>query len=108
VKFFCIGDEDTVRGFRLAGIEGQIAASAAEAAAALQQAVKRPDLGVLIIADTTAAEIREQVDAVRLECERPLLVEVAGPSGPVPGRKSLRQLVQEAVGIRISQEEENE
>jgi V/A-type H+-transporting ATPase subunit F len=82
--------------------------NAAEAADALQQAVKRPDLGVLIIADNTAAEIREQVDAVRLDCERPLLVEVLGPSGPVSGRKSLRQLVQEAVGIRISQEEESE
>ena len=108
MKFFCIGDEDTVRGFRLAGIEGQMVSNAAEAAAALERALKRSDLGVLIMADTTAAEIREQVDAVRLDCERPLLVEVAGPLGPVPGRKSLRQLVQEAVGIRISQEEESE
>jgi V/A-type H+-transporting ATPase subunit F len=108
VKFYCIGDEDTVRGFRLAGIEGQVVSDAAEAAAALQEAVRQPNIGVLILADTVAAAIRDQVDAVRLECERPLLVEVAGPLGPVPGRKSLRQLVQEAVGIRISQEEESE
>jgi hypothetical protein len=35
-----------------------------------------------------------------------LIVEVPGPDGPMPGRKTLRQFVQEAVGIRIGQEEE--
>ena len=107
MKFFCIGDEDTVRGFRLAGLAGQAVVTAEEASAALQTAVKRPDVGVVIITDAVAADIREQVDRVRLECERPLLVEVPGPQGPIVGRKSLRQLVQEAVGIRISQEEES-
>jgi V/A-type H+/Na+-transporting ATPase subunit F len=104
VKFFCIGDEDTVRGFRLAGIEGHVVTNPLEAEAALQQVVRRRDAGVVIITDAVAAEIRPQVDAVRLECERPLLVEIPGPQGPVAGRKTLRQLVQEAVGIRISQE----
>jgi V/A-type H+-transporting ATPase subunit F len=107
VKFFCIGDEDTVRGFRLAGIEGQSVSTAAAAAEALQSVMSRSDIGVVIITDAVAADIREQVDAVRLECERPLLAEVPGPQGPIEGRKSLRQLVQEAVGIRISQEEES-
>lgn len=104
MKFFCIGDEDTVRGFRLAGIEGHVVTNPLEAETALQQVVRRRDAGVVIITDAVAAEIRPQVDAVRLECERPLLVEIPGPQGPTAGRKTLRQLVQEAVGIRISQE----
>ena len=107
MKFFCIGDEDTVRGFRLAGIEGQAVANADDAAEALAGAVRRSGVGVVIITDAVAADIREQVDTVRLECEKPLLVEVPGPQGPIAGRKTLRQLVQEAVGIRISQEEES-
>jgi V/A-type H+/Na+-transporting ATPase subunit F len=107
VKLYCIGDEDTVRGFRLAGIEGQVVSSAAEAASALQAAVRHSNLGVVIITDAVATDIRDQVDAVRMECARPLLVEVPGPLGPLAGRKTLRELVQEAVGIRISQEEEN-
>jgi V/A-type H+-transporting ATPase subunit F len=106
VKFFCIGDEDSARGFRLAGIEGRAVSGPEEAAAALQDAVGRSDLGVVIITDAVAADIRSQVDAVRLSCERPLVVEVPGPQGPIAGRKTLRQLVQEAVGIRISQEQE--
>lgn len=107
MKFYCIGDKDTVRGFRLAGIEGRIASDATEAAAALEDALRRRDLGIIVITDALAARIRSQVDAVRLEREQPLLVEVPGPLGPISGRKTLRELVQEAVGIRISKEEES-
>jgi V/A-type H+/Na+-transporting ATPase subunit F len=103
VKFYCIGDEDTVRGFRLAGIEGYVVSNAQEAETALATVVRRRNAGVVIITDAIAAEIRPQVDAVRLDCERPLLVEIPGPQGPVAGRKTLRQLVQEAVGIRINE-----
>lgn len=107
MKFYCIGDEDTVRGFRLAGVDGQIVSSNEEAATALKSAVGQRDIGVVIITDAVAADIRAQVDTIRLEREQPLLVEIPGPAGPIPGRKTLRQLVQEAVGIRISQDEEN-
>jgi len=107
VKFYCIGDEDTVRGFRLAGVDGQVVSSGEEAEAVLQQTVKQAHIGVVIIADVVAADIREQVDAVRLEREQPLVVEVPSAAGPLAGRKTLRELVQEAVGIRISQEKEN-
>jgi V/A-type H+/Na+-transporting ATPase subunit F len=106
VKFYCIGDEDTVRGFRLAGIDGQVVASDQEAEAALTATTARRDIGVVMITDAIASGIRDQVDAVRLECAQPLLVEIPGPLGPIAGRKTLRQLVQEAVGIRISQEED--
>jgi hypothetical protein len=33
------------------------------------------------------------------------VVEIPGPEGPIPGRKTLRQFVQEAVGVRIGHEE---
>jgi V/A-type H+-transporting ATPase subunit F len=108
MKFFCVADEDTVRGFRLAGVEGEAVATAAEAEQAIRRAAQRPDLGILIVTDTVAADIRELVDDIRMNRDRPLIVEIPGPQGPMPGRKTLRQLVQEAVGIRIGQEESTE
>jgi len=105
VKFFCVADEDTVRGFRLAGVEGEAVATAGEADRAIRRAAGRPDLGILILTDAVAADVRELVDDVRMNRDRPLIVEVPGPQGPMPGRKTLRQLVQEAVGIRLGQEE---
>ncbi len=105
MKFFCIADEDTVRGFRLAGIEGQTVSTAAETARGLEEAAGRADVGVVVLTEAVADAIREQVDAFRLERERPLLVEIPGPSGPSPGRRGLRQVVQAAVGISVGQEE---
>ncbi len=105
MKFFCIADEDTVRGFRLAGVAGQAVTTAREATAALTEAATRPDSGIIILTERVAAGIRQHVDAIRLQRNLPLIVEIPGPEGPLPGRKSLRQFVQEAVGIRVGQGE---
>jgi V/A-type H+-transporting ATPase subunit F len=105
VEFYCIADEDTVRGFRLAGVEGAAVASAAEAEQAFARVAARKDLGILIVTDAVAAEARWQVNAIRTSRSLPLIVEIPGPKGPMPGRKTLRQFVQEAIGIRIGREE---
>ncbi len=101
MKFFCIGDEDTVRGFRLAGITAETATTAEEAYNAIRVARAQPDCGIIIITQEVAAWIREEVETIRLEQDRPLIVEIPGPEGPLPGRKGLRELVQEAVGVRV-------
>ena len=101
MKFYCIADEDTARGFRLAGIEAQVAATAEQARAAINDAAAQPDCGVIIITEKVAAWIRPHVEMIRLERDRPLIVEIPGPEGPSPGRKSLRELVQEAVGVSV-------
>jgi vacuolar-type H+-ATPase subunit F/Vma7 len=101
VEFHCIGDEDTARGFRLAGIGVQVAGTPEEAQAAIAEVAARTDLGVVIITERVAGWIRPQVEAIRLERDRPLIVEIPGPEGPLAERKSLREFVQEAVGISI-------
>lgn len=103
MNFYCIADEETVRGFRLAGIAGQVVTTAQQAAEAMDKAAAQPEYEIIIIAEKVAAAIRKQVDAIRFERERPLIVEIPGPEGPLPGRKSLRDFVHEAVGIRIGE-----
>ena len=100
---FCIADEDTVRGFRLAGVAGQAVASVPEAVHAVESAVAKRDCAVIILTETVADDIRSQVERIRFEQQRPLIVEIPGPGGSLPGRKSLRQLAREAVGIRIEE-----
>jgi V/A-type H+-transporting ATPase subunit F len=101
VKFYCIADEDTVRGFRLAGIDAQIVTTAEEARIAIDEVSARPDCGVIIITEKVAAWIRPQIEMVRLTRGRLLIVEIPGPEGPLSGRKSLREFVQEAVGVSV-------
>jgi V/A-type H+/Na+-transporting ATPase subunit F len=105
VTFYCIGDEDTVRGFRLAGVNGDVVGSPREAAEALDGAVSDTEIGVLIVTDVVAEGIRDRIEELRLAATRPLVVEIPGPEGPLPGRKTLRRFVQEAVGIRVGREE---
>lgn len=103
MKFFCIADEDTVRGFRLAGVPGQAVASAPEASVAMETMAVQPDCAIIILTEKIADGIRPQVERIRFDSPRPVIVEIPGPEGPLPGRKSLRQLAQEAVGIHIEE-----
>jgi V/A-type H+/Na+-transporting ATPase subunit F len=103
--FFCIADEDTVRGFRLAGVDGEVVESPARAADALTRAAARPDLGIIILTPAVAAAIRDEVDRLRGQPELPLVVEIPWPETPHVRRKSLREFMQEAVGIRIGTED---
>ena len=104
MKYYCIADEDTVRGFRLAGVSGRTVVSAPEAALAIASVAAQPDCAVIILTETVADGIRPQVERMRLESPPPLIVEIPGPGGPLSGRKGLRQLAQEAVGIHIEPE----
>jgi vacuolar-type H+-ATPase subunit F/Vma7 len=56
VKFYCIADEDTVRGFRLAGVAGLVVTSAAQAAAAAASVAARADCGVIVLTEPVAAD----------------------------------------------------
>lgn len=101
MKLYCLADEETVRGFRLAGLAGRAAATPEQAASAFHALAALPDCGLLIVTQPVADGIRELVDRYRLEQERPLIVEIPGPTGWVPGHKHLRQIAQDAVGVRV-------
>lgn len=101
MTFWCLGDEDTVRGFRLAGVAGTVVTRPEETAAALERAAAEPDCGVILLTEAAAAGIRAQLLAIRARRRPPLVVEIPGPDGPLPGHRTLRQLAQEAVGIHL-------
>ena len=100
MRLFVIGDEDTVAGFRMAGVEGTVVKDRQEAADALHQAEQRQE-AVLILPQRIAGWVREDIDRIRFGAEQPLIVEVPGREGPTGEAPSLFRLIREAVGIRI-------
>ncbi len=72
----CIGDAETVRGFRLAGVESVVVGDAPAAAAALSAALARNDCGLVLLARQVADLIRAQVEQVKQEQAHPLIAEV--------------------------------
>lgn len=101
MKFVVIGDRETVLGFRFVGVEGTIATLRADALAALEQAVERKDVGVVLVTEKVAAEIRDEVDARLFGFGFPLVLEIPDSSGPAPDRPKIEEVVRKAVGISI-------
>lgn len=101
MKYYVIGDEDTVLGFGMVGVEGTTVTSREDAEFAFDGALADREIGILIITETAADTIREKVDALLFSEQFPLIVEVPDRKGKHPDRPGLRQMVNEAIGIKL-------
>lgn len=98
--YLVIGDEQTVTGFRLAGIEGRAARTPYEAREALKAAAAAGEVSVVVITERLASAVKADVDACRAR-GKPLVVEIPDRGGPMEGRKTIRELVKAAVGVTV-------
>ena len=101
MEYFVLGDEDTVLGFRYAGVDGKAVHSPDEAREALADQVKQGRAGVIFITDEIAATISTEFNRLRFESRMPIVVQIPGPAGPAPGRPDLIALIREAMGIKL-------
>jgi len=95
-----IGDDNAVFGFALLGVPGQVVHSAEEAHDALQSALNDKEIDIIFVTEAWAAALQTEVAQHRATMPTPLLIEIPG-SEPVAQHKSLRDLVQEALGMRL-------
>ena len=100
-EVFVIGDTDTVLGFAHAGVPGEVVEEPEEARRAFAGVVEAGEVKLLIITEGVAERIRQEVNRVRFGARMPVIVEIPGPEGPLPGRRTLMELIREAVGIRV-------
>ena len=101
MKYYVIGDEDAVLGFGMVGVRGSAAATEKEAEEAFSSALDDGDIGIIIITEEAADLIRPLVDRYVFTQQFPLIVEIPGRNGRQEGRKSLRDMVNAAIGIKL-------
>lgn len=101
MKYFVIGDEDTVLGFGLVGVKGHAVKNESEANNTLQEALKDKQIGIIIITERVAEWIRQFVDSYLFSTTFPLIVEIPDRSGPMAGKPGIRQMVNEAIGVKL-------
>jgi V/A-type H+-transporting ATPase subunit F len=101
MKYFIIGDEDSVLGFGLVGVQGQVAQSPPEAQAALNSALQDKEVGIVLITERVAELIRPLVDGYVFTSNFPLIVEIPDRLGPVSGKPGIREMVNAAIGIEL-------
>jgi len=101
MKIFVIGDEYTVLGYRLVGIQGTIVHSSQDASEAINKALSDPEIGIILITQRAASGIRSLVDSAKLEMTTPIVLEIPDRLGPMEGRESTMEVVQRLIGIRV-------
>jgi len=101
VKYYVIGDEDTVLGFGMVGVDGRAVSDAAEAEAAFDAATADSEVGILVVTERAAELIRPRVDRYLFSDEFPLIVEIPDRRGRMPGRPTTREMVNKAIGIKL-------
>ena len=102
MKAFLVSDNhDSLVGMRLAGIQGCLVHTADETFAAIDRALKMPDLASLAITERAAEMAPDVVQQLRERGELPLLVEIPDRFGTKRGPDFLTRYVQEAIGVKM-------
>lgn len=97
-----IGDEETVVGFRLAGVEsGHVVETAEEVEKALDRVLSDPQTGLVILTSSAAEKTRRWVELIKLS-PHPVVVEIPDRKAAKIEREDLlRAFVRRVVGIDI-------
>lgn len=101
MKFYVIGDEDTVLGFNLVGIEGDIVQTPEEVKASLQKTFQMKDMGIIIISERLASSARELVNQYMYKTTFPLIIEIPDRLGPLERKGTVRDMIRSAIGVRL-------
>ena len=100
MSYFVIGDEETVIGFRLTGIEGRSAHTPYETRQALKVATSTEGVNIILITERLAQGIRDELE--RHESRHfPLILAIPDRKGPIEGRLSIREMIKAAVGVKL-------
>lgn len=101
MRYFVIGDEDTVLGLGMAGVSGRSITDARQAADAFDTAIRDKEIGIIIITERAADMIRTTVDRYIFSQTFPLIIEIPDRKGRIPGRPDIRELVNKTIGLKL-------
>ena len=102
MKAFLVSDNhDSLVGMRLASIQGCLVHTSDETFAAIDMALKTPDLAILAITEKAAEMAPDIIQQLRERGELPLVVEIPDRFGTKRGPDFLTRYVQEAIGVKM-------
>ncbi|MCG8572076.1 MAG: V-type ATP synthase subunit F [Spirochaetes bacterium] len=103
MTFYVLGDEDVVIGFQFAGIHGKVIEDQQEALTEFENCIHGSygDLGVLLITEKIAILLEEEITHWQLTGGFPLIVEIPDLDGHMEEKKTLLQLIREAIGLSV-------
>lgn len=101
MRYVVIGDEETVLGFALAGIEGKISKSQQDTERYLNEYTSQKDVGIIIITDKLAQPHIEFITHYTYSEVFPLIVIIPDRNGYAGKKLSIEEVLKKSVGIKI-------
>lgn len=102
MKFYLLSDNtDTLMGMRLAGIEGVVVHEKEETIAKLDEAMKDKDVAIILMTEKLITLCKEKVYELKLNCPKPLIVEISDRHGTSDVANTISSYVNEAIGIKM-------
>ena len=102
MKFFLISDNvDTKMGMRFAGIEGVVVHEEDEVRRELTKAIGREDIAVILMTEKLGSLCPDIVYDLKLNCKKPLIVEIPDRHGNGRTKDSITKYVQDAIGVKL-------
>lgn len=102
MRFYLISDNvDTLVGMRLAGIEGVVVHEKQEVNDSLRAAMDNPEIGIVLMTEKLVSLCSDLVYDLKLNRERPLIVEIPDRHGSGRAKDSITRYVREAIGVKI-------
>lgn len=102
MKLYLISDNiDTQMGMRLAGVEGVVAHEREEVLAALDKAMKDPDISIVLMTTKIVNTCPDVVSELKLKLSKPLLVEIPDRHGSAKIGETIDRYISEAIGIKL-------
>lgn len=102
MRYFVIASAtDTLVGLRLAGVEGVEAHDRDQALAALNRALERKDIGILLVSESLAQLCQDVLEPLKLSCRTPLVVEIPDRTSGGRSSDSIARYINEVLGIKL-------
>ena len=113
MDYFFLGDPELVTAFRFVGIDGVPVSGADDARLAFRKIAGAYDetagtplaaaeyCRILIITEEVAEWLGDSLIQWQLSDRYPLIVEIPGLMGRLPGRKTLVESIREAIGVSV-------
>ena len=102
MRFYLISDNvDTQVGMRLAGIDGIVIHEDKEVRKALTEAMEMEDVAVILMTERLMSLCPELVYDLKLNRQRPLIVDIPDRHGNGRTKDSITKYVQEAIGVKL-------
>lgn len=102
MRFYLISDNiDTLVGMRMAGIEGVVVHETEDVRNSLKSAMDDVNIGIVLITEKLMQLCPDLVYELKLNCKRPLIVEIPDRHGSGRANDSITRYVKEAIGVKI-------